>query len=207
MKIAIVLALAGLIAVVAPVLASSKSQSPKPVTGYTGKIENRVLSDTANGRESSVMVHLTQQADVSAAYGMKDQDARGWYVYRTLKREADRTQGPIRRLLEAQGVSYQAFWVANAIAAKSVDRSLVNSLAARSDVDLIESNDASNWLTGDMNDLADYAFDSVALLEGTLPSSPKTVEPGVNQVKAPTVGSLGLNGTGIVAGNQDRGRQ
>ena len=42
---------------------------------------------------------------------MKDQDARGWYVYRTLKREADRTQAPIRALLEAQGVSYKSFWV------------------------------------------------------------------------------------------------
>ena len=98
-KIAIVLALAGLIAAVAPVLASSKSQGPRPITGYTGKVENRVLSDTARGREASVMIHLTQQANLSAAYGMKDQDARGWYVYRTLKREADRTQAPIRRLL------------------------------------------------------------------------------------------------------------
>ena len=205
MKVAIVLALAGLIAAVTPVFASSNSHGLKPVTGYTGKVENRVLSDTANGREASVMIQLTQQADLSAAYGMKDQDARGWYVYRTLKREADRTQGPIRSLLEAQGVSYQAFWVANVIAAKNVDRGLVNSLAARSDVDLIESNDASNWLTGDMNDLADYSFDSVAMLEQTQPSTPKTVEPGVNQVKAPNVWSLGFTGTGIVVGNQDTG--
>src|SRR4030095_16038091 len=127
----------------------------------------RVLSDTANGREASVMIHLTQQADVSAAYGMKDQDARGWYVYRTLKRQADRTQGPIRRLLESHGASYQAFWVANAIAAKGVDRSLVNTLAARADVDVIESNDASNWLTGGMNDLAGSSFHSLALIAGT----------------------------------------
>ena len=135
MKIAIVLALAGLIAAAIPVFASSNSDGLKPITGYTGKIENRVLSDTASGRDASVMIHLTQQADVSAAYGMKDQDARGWYVYRTLKREADRTQGPLRRLLEANGVSYQAFWVANAIAANGVDRSLVNTLAARADLD------------------------------------------------------------------------
>ena len=202
MKIAIALALAGLIAAVAPVLASSKSQSPKPVTGYTGKVENRVLSDTASGREGSVMVHLTQQADVTAAYGMKDQDARGWYVYRTLKREADRTQGPLRRLLEAHGVSYKAFWVANVIAAKGVDRSLVNTLAARSDVSLIEANDSSNWLTADT---ADFTFDSVSMLEAAAPSSPRTVEPGVTQVKAPNVWSLGFNGTGIVVANQDTG--
>src|SRR5215204_809726 len=148
------LALVGLIAAVAPVLASSKSQGLKTITGYTGKIENRVLSDTANGREASIMIHLTQQADVSAAYGMKDQDARGWYVYRTLKREAAKTQGPVRRLLQSHGVSYKAFWVANVIAAHGVDRGLVNTLAARADVNLIEANDASNWLTSDMADLA-----------------------------------------------------
>src|SRR5262245_42762387 len=169
MRIAVVLGLAGLIAAAAPVLANSNSQGPgqKPITGYTGKVENRVLSDTANGHAAAVMVHLMQQADVSAAYGMTDQDARGWYVYRTLKREADRTQGPLRRLLEANGVSYKAFWVANVIAAKGVDRGLVNTLAARADVKLIESNDASNWLTGDMTDLGDYSFDSVSMLEGT----------------------------------------
>ena len=99
-------------------------------------------------------------------------------------------------------MSYQAFWVANVIAAKGVDRSLVNTLAARSDVNLIEANDASNWLTADT---ADYTFDSVSMLEAAAPSSPRTVEPGVNQVKAPNVWSLGFNGTGIVVGNQDTG--
>ena len=44
-KIAIVLALAGLIAGVTPVLASSNGQGLKPITEYTGKVENRVLSD------------------------------------------------------------------------------------------------------------------------------------------------------------------
>ena len=199
-KIAIVLALAGLIAAVTPVLASSTNDGLKPITGYTGKVENRVLSDTANGREASVMIQLTQQADVSAAYGMKDQDARGWYVYRTLKRQADRTQGPLRRLLEAQGVSYKAFWVANAIAANGVDRSLVNTLAARSDVNVIESNDRSNWLTGDMADLAASSFDSLSRIEALGPSEPNVIEPGVNQVKAPNVWSLGFNGTVVTDG-------
>ena len=145
-KIAIVLALAGLIAGVTPVLASSSGQGLKPITGYTGKIENRVLSDTAGGRETSIVINLTQQADLSAAYGMRDQDAQGWYVYRTLKRTADRTQAPIKALLKAQGVSYKSFWAANTIVAQAADRDLVQSLAARPDVKVIESNKPSNWL-------------------------------------------------------------
>ena len=203
-KIAIVLALAGLIAAVTPVLASS-GQGPKPVTGYTGKIENRVLNDTTSGRETSIVINLTQQANLSAAYGMRDQDAQGWYVYRTLKRTADRTQAPIKALLKAQGVSYKSFWAANTIVAQAADRALVQSLAARPDVKVIESNKPSNWLEGDQSTIAEYSFDSVKMIEAQGPAVPRTIEPGINQVKAPNVWALGFNGTGIVIGNQDTG--
>ena len=201
-KIAILLALAGLIAGVTPVLASSSGQGLKPITGYTGKIENRVLSDTAAGRETSIVINLTQQADLSAAYGMRDEDAQGWYVYRTLKRTADRTQSPIKALLKAQGVSYKSFWAANTIVAQAVDRALVQSLAARPDVKVIESNKPSNWLEADQSALAETSFDSVSMIEA---SAPEVIEPGVNQVKAPNVWALGFNGTGIVVAVQDTG--
>jgi hypothetical protein len=58
---------------------------------------------------------LSSQADVSAANSMKDQDARGWYVYRTLTEFADRTQAPLRGLLTAQGVEFKSYWAANMI--------------------------------------------------------------------------------------------
>src|SRR4051794_34661255 len=38
------------------------------------KIGHEVLTDTANGRKASVLVYLAEQADVSAASQMKDQD-------------------------------------------------------------------------------------------------------------------------------------
>jgi len=37
-KLAIMLALAGLVVGATPVFASSKSEGPKPITGYTGKV-------------------------------------------------------------------------------------------------------------------------------------------------------------------------
>ena len=40
--------------------------------------------------------YLTEQADVSAAFAMKDQDARGWFVYNTLTQHAARTQVGLR---------------------------------------------------------------------------------------------------------------
>ena len=48
-------------------------------------------------------------------------------------------------MLASRGVGYRSFWVANVIIATG-DRSLVDALAARSDVKSIESNDRANWL-------------------------------------------------------------
>ena len=168
-KIAILLALAGLIAGVTPVLASSGGQASKPITGYTGKIENRVLSDTAGGRETSFLIHLANQADVSAAHGMKDQDAQGWYVYRTLERMQTGLRGRSSALLRAQGVSYKSFWVANVIVATG-DRALVDTLASRPDVKVIESNAKSNWLSADQAAIAELAFDSVIMIKAQGPA-------------------------------------
>ncbi len=163
------------------------------VSSNQSKIEGRVLRDTANGNEASFVINLKDQADLSAAYRMKDQDARGWYVYKTLKREAARTQAPIRAMLSSRGVSFRSFWVANVIVAKG-DRALVQDLAARSDVKSIESNDKSNWLK---------TVDAPA--SAKVKDSPDTVEPGVNQVHAPGVWALGFTGQGIVIANQDTG--
>src|SRR5436190_4400388 len=197
-KIAIVLALAGLIAAATPVLASSNSHGQKPMAGYTGKVQNRVLSDTQAGSESSFIIELTQQADLSRAYSMKNQDARGWYVYKTLKNEAARTQGPIKAMLDAQGASYRSFWVANEIVVRSGGRALVDALAARPDVKVIEANDASDWLTS----TSGVELDSLNVLKA---DRPDTIEPGVTQVHAPGLWSLGFHGEGIVVGNQDTG--
>src|SRR4051812_29680624 len=79
----------------------------------TGKIDKQVLKDTANGQTTSFIIMLAEQADVSAAYNMKDQDARGWYVYNTLRDHANKTQAPIRAILASAGAQYEAFWVAN----------------------------------------------------------------------------------------------
>ena len=67
---------------------SSLAQSGKPgataLVAAGSKIKPEVLTETANGKSASVVIFLTDQADVSAAYRMKDQDARGWFVYNTL---------------------------------------------------------------------------------------------------------------------------
>src|SRR5262249_6629082 len=103
------------------------------------KIAPEVLVDTSQGKSGSVVIFLADQADVTAAYRIKDQDARGWFVYNTLSQHAVQSQAGLRGFLTAHGIAYRSFWAANMITA-TIDRTIVDSLALRSDVARIDSN-------------------------------------------------------------------
>ena len=154
------------------------------------KIDQKVLQETSGGREASIVILLSDQANVKAAHGLKNQTARGQFVVDTLKAHADRTQAPLRAMLASRNISYKSFWVANIIVAKG-DRALVEDLADRSDVKVIESNAPSKWIQD----------------EPARPQSdaPDIIEYGVNNVRAPEVWATGNTGQGIVIGNQDTG--
>ena len=161
-----------------------------------GKIAPQVLTDTADGKRASVVILLADQADTSAAYEIKDQDARGWFVYNTLTEHAARTQADLRSFLNSRGIAHQSFWAANMLVAE-VDRPLAIELAARSDVALIDSNNPSRWIEDP----------SIANQQpaASQPDVPNTVEWGVMNVKAPAVWALGFNGGGMVVGGLDTG--
>jgi subtilisin family serine protease len=157
------------------------------------KVAPDVLADTADGATTTVVVLLADQADVSAAYDMKDQDARGWFVYDTLTQHAERTQAGLRSFLESQGAGYQSFWAANMLVAKA-DRKLIELLAARADVARIDSNRPARWVE-----------DPIVAAFRDAPDSPEAVEWGVQNVNAPAVWAMGFNGQGIVIAGQDTG--
>lgn len=160
------------------------------------KIATRVVADTSDGKSTSVVIMVTDQADLSAAYEMKDQDARGWYVYNTLTQHAARTQAGLKEFLKSAGVSYQSFWAANMIVA-TADRPLVNQLAARPDVGRVNSNAPTRWIE-------DPVVEKFGIATREL-STPTAIEWGVSNVNAPAVWALGFTGQGIVIGNEDTG--
>jgi serine protease AprX len=158
------------------------------------KISSEVLQAlTQPGSKTQFIVFFEAQADLSAAYNIEDQDARGWYVYNKLKEEAARTQSSVIAQLVAAGAPYQSFWVANMIASEG-DYSLVTALAARPDVKRIEPNQVIDGIheieTPESVDEGDAS---------------NAVESGVNQTTAPSLWTLGYNGQAIVVGNQDTG--
>ncbi|HEY2975230.1 MAG TPA: S8 family serine peptidase, partial [Pyrinomonadaceae bacterium] len=160
------------------------------------KIAPQVLFDTGDGKSTSVIILLADQADVSAAYDMEEQEARGWFVYNTLTQHAARTQVGLQQLLKSRGIAYQSFWAANMLVA-TADRPLVEQLAARFDVMRVDSNRPSRWIE-----------DPEIAKSGTAPSmveAPNTAEWGVLNVNAPAVWALGFTGQGMVVANEDTG--
>src|SRR5437868_5626722 len=149
----------------------------------SAKIAPEVLADTTGGKNGSIVIFLTEQADLSVAYRMKDQDARGWFVYNTLTEHAARTQADLQAFLIARGVGFQSFWGANMIVATG-DRSLVDSLAARTDVARIDSNRPAHWI--EEPSVATFAITPNAS------DVPRAPEWGVTNVNAPSVWGLGF---------------
>jgi serine protease AprX len=173
---------------------SSVAQIASP--SIKAKIAPQVLAETGAGEKAAVVILLADQADVSAAHTMRDQDARGWFVYNTLVEHAARTQADLRRFLESQGVAYQSFWAANMIVA-TADGALVESLAARPDVARIDSNNPVRWLE------EPEVEEAGALAQS--PNAATAVAWGVNNVNAPSLWAMGYNGAGMVIGNLDTG--
>ena len=175
---------------------ASASQPTLPAATPAQKIDAQVLADTANGQSASFVALLSDQANLSAAYTMTDSDARGWYVYNTLRTQADQTQAGLRALLNARGAHYQSYWAANMLVVTG-DRTLVDTLAARSDIKAIESNRPFR------------AIEDPAVLNATpsTAAAPNAPEWGVQNVNAPQVWALGFTGQGIVIANQDTGMQ
>ena len=177
--------------IITPVGAGSTQYS---FANFTRKISNDVLQATASdGDTTPIIILLAEQADLSAAYNMENQDARGWYVYDALTEVAARTQAPIIDQLEAEGVEYTSFWAANMIATEG-DRSLINAMAARPDVKVIESDEPTEWIQDD--GVVEETDDTTVV---------DAVTPGVTNVQAPLLWNLGFTGQGMVVANQDTG--
>ena len=83
--------------------------------------------------QSSFLVFLNVQADLSGAEALPSRAARGQYVYQALRTVAEQSQAGLRSDLEAWGASYRPFLIVNAIQVTG-NEALAQHLAARPDV-------------------------------------------------------------------------
>ncbi len=159
---------------------------------WQAKVDPWILQTSSSG-QAEFLVYLNEQADLSHASQLSTKLEKTTYVFTTLSRLANRTQAPIIRGLESQGVAYRPYWIANMIWVQG-DQSLVQSLAQRADVAHLYAN-PSVHLDDPLNDTK------------TNLSATDTIEWNILQVNADQVWAAGFTGQGVVIGGQDTGYQ
>src|SRR2546423_15630522 len=184
-------ALAGL-AAISPSRATDQADSPNQNDSV--QIAPWVVEQTANGHWAGFMVVLADQADVSGATMLRAKIDKGRFVRDALWNKAHTTQGPILQWLRERGIEHRSFYIVNALWVKA-DRAVAEALAARADVARIEGNPR----------IQNFPQGLRAIESPSQPSSPETVEPGINYTHAPQVWALGHTGQGIVVAGADTG--
>ena len=104
-----------------------------PASSGMGKVDARVLKAVQGGKSATYWAILSKRADLSGASAVSDWNARGWYVYNRLTGVANSTQRGLRAMLKAKGVSYQTFWIINAVRITS-KAGVLRDVAARGEV-------------------------------------------------------------------------
>lgn len=181
-----------------PVLA--KAPVAEPTAGdISAKVEGKLLNSLNEKGASDYMILMAEQADLSPAYKM-DWEARGWFVYETLKATAERTQEGVIKILESRGLKYQSFIAGNEIYVYAGDLSSVNAIAGLDEVKFIRAP-----RTAYINPPTLFS-DQVGPAVFAQPKA--TMDWGLTDTKAPDFWSAyNIQGGGIVVANIDTGVQ
>jgi len=160
------------------------------------KVDPRVFEGGENEGYASFSVHLKSRADLSgvAQIAKSDHDARGWFVYNTLKAHARATQAPIIELLETlPGVKrITPFFIANFIIVEA-ERSALEILAKRNDIKAINSNRPFKVPLEEPDEIQ-------------TPRKDMANEWNIDYVKASVVWEkYGIDGSGFIYANADTG--
>jgi serine protease AprX len=184
--------LMAILAVLAPLSGLALQDEAAKASDAAGRIAGRVMADTEAGRTTEALVILREQADLRPAASLPTKAAKGRFVFDTLRAVANRSQAPLRAMLDQRGVPYQEFYIVNMIKVTG-HRALMLELAARADVARIDANP--------------HVRASLPLVTGVDAgaTSPRAVEWNVSRVKAPDVWALGFRGDGMVVADADTG--
>lgn len=155
-------------------------------------VDAAVWEAVRSGRQADVLVVLREQGDLSAADSLSTREARGRYVYTTLRAVAQESQQELRAWLGGRGIRHRPFTIVNALALEA-DEALIRLLAARLDIDRIVLNP---WVRG---------VPEPAVRTTPAASSAAGVEPNLVRINADDAWAMGYTGQGVVVAGQDTG--
>jgi subtilisin family serine protease len=144
--------------------------------------------------QTEFLVHMTAQADLSAAAGIVDKTAKGTFVYEQLTAVAQQTQAPLLAQLNAMGVEeVRPFWITNMVWVRG-DLDTIAAVAQRSDVAYVYANPqvALDFLPPE----PEVGFSETAIAN---------IEWNISHIRADLVWGAGFTGQGVVIGGQDTG--
>src|ERR1019366_3098042 len=73
-------------------------------TAAPAKIAPSLASETALGGSSEALIIFAEQADLSGAANLPTKLEKGRFVYNALRTVAERTQAPMRKMLQERGI-------------------------------------------------------------------------------------------------------
>ncbi|MBI2397553.1 MAG: S8 family serine peptidase [Xanthomonadales bacterium] len=166
---------------------------------WRDKVDPVLRAELAKGAGAPVRVlivpHVAAEAqiDIAALSSRTPPKQRPQVVHAALRAQAEATQAGVRAWLRREGIAYQAFSVANAVAA-TLPADQVDALAKRGDVARI-----------DADPVIRHALPKAEPLQ--FGKAVTAVELGVTYINAPAVWALAGNprGGGIVVAGQDTG--
>ncbi len=166
-------------------LSAEPVRKPSTVT-----IEPALEAAMRSRGEATILIDFRERPDLSPALSM-DWEARGRYVVEALRATADRTQARVRTYLEAEGTSFQAFWIDNYILVPSASREILEGLATFGEIEILRA------------DRTMMVIEPVG--KTAAPSGGRAVEPNISHVNADLVWGMGFDGTGMVVAGIDTG--
>ncbi len=168
------------------------------------KIAPDLASSVALGGSNDALIVFTEQADLSGAAKLPTKLEKGQYVYNALRSVAERTQAPLRKMLQDRGISFQSFYGVNMIRV-TASRDLLYEIAAHDEVQRIESNPKVKSSIPAPNLTPLTTVNSGGKQNLATPGG--GIEWNVARVNAPQVWALGFHGEGMVIANADTGVQ
>jgi serine protease AprX len=157
---------------------------------------NPVLMQSAmhDGAADALLVLPDQSTPVLAPLAQNaDYRVRRRALVDALRARADTQQQALRAWLDAHGVTYRAYWIANLVWARLTPDQM-NALAGRADLARIEPDPKIPLRLPPQH-------------TGSAPASVDSIAWGVTKINAPDVWAEGFTGQGVVIGGEDTGYQ
>lgn len=168
-------------------LSTTNANSIQPQQGVT--IDQAVLNEISTNGTSTYWIEFDNNVDLSPAYFLNWSD-RGWFVYKTLKDHADKTQSQAIAYLQKTGAHYESYWLTNRILV--IDSNLTTFSASLQFHDVVS-----------ITAPKEYSLHQTESNE--ISTEITSVGSNIAQVQAPAAWALGIDGRGLVVANIDTG--